>query len=154
MKLAVWKYFSKIWYLTFSSVQHLMTFQLSRFDHTGAAIDTSWVQFNVSSLMTIYACAGLKLEWKPSHIFHIQNVFVNDLYLLNTMFQCMAKRSQEQGLSSKTHPKSLSASFGADIYTHGLFSPFVLLSAVKSSWVFKAVVLVKCLTQHLQCLHW
>ena len=85
MRLAVWKYFPKMWYLTFSSVQHLMTFQLSRFDHTEATIDTSWDQFNVffPTLMTIYACAGLKLEWKPSHIFHIKNYFVNRLYLLN-----------------------------------------------------------------------
>ena len=33
--------------------------------------------------LTIYACAGLKLEWKPSHIFHIKNYFVNCLYLSN-----------------------------------------------------------------------
>ena len=80
--LAVWKYFPKTWYLTFSSVQHLVTFQLSRFDHTGAAIDTSWVQFNVSSLMTICLRrfeAGV--ETFP-HISH-KKVFVNDLYLLN-----------------------------------------------------------------------
>ena len=42
----------------FSSVQDLMTFQLSRFDHTEATIDTSWVQFNVffPTLMTTYIC--------------------------------------------------------------------------------------------------
>ena len=30
-----------------------------------------------------YACAGLKLEWKPSHIFHIKSNFDNCLYLLS-----------------------------------------------------------------------
>lgn len=29
-----------------------------------------------------YACAGLKLEWKPFHIFHRWNICVNHLYLL------------------------------------------------------------------------
>ena len=86
MRLAAKKYFPEIWHLTnFFPVQHLVTFQLSRFDHTGATIHTSWVQFNCfpPTLMTIYACAGLKLEWKPSQIFHIKNHFVNQLYLSN-----------------------------------------------------------------------
>ena len=56
MRLAVWKYFPKMWYLTFSSVQHLMTFQLSRFDHTEATIDTSWVQFNVFPHVDDHIC--------------------------------------------------------------------------------------------------
>ena len=40
-------------------------------------------------------------------------------------------------------------------YIHMGFSPPLYFSPLwKSSWVFKTVVLAKCLSQHLQCLHW
>ena len=40
-------------------------------------------------------------------------------------------------------------------YIHMGFSPPLYFSPLwKSSWVFKAVVLVKYFSQHLQCLHW
>ena len=43
---------------------------------TGATINTSWgLNIGFSPLWWRYACASLKLEWIPFHIFHIWNIF-------------------------------------------------------------------------------
>ena len=61
-----------------------------------------------------YACAGLKLEWKPFHIFHRWNICCQSFvpFESHTIFQYTAKRGYKQRLSSKTQMTN------ADIVQH------------------------------------
>ena len=159
MRLAVWKYFPKIWYLTFSSVQHLMTFQLSRFDHTEATIDTSWVQFNVFPHVDDHIClrrfeAGVETFPHISHKKCFCQWFVPFERRVTQCSNVWQNGARNKGFHLK-HTQRAWVLVSELTYIHMGFSPPLYFSPLwKSSWVFKAVVLVKYFSQHLQCLHW
>ena len=107
-----------------------------------------------------YACAGLKLEWKPSwkpHISHKKCFCQWFVPFERRVTQCSnvwQNEARNKGFHLK-HTQRAWVLVSELTYIHMGFSPPLYFSPLwKSSWVFKAVVLVKYFSQHLQCLHW